>query len=253
MDAIIFASCIPTEDKLYIAKEFFEVFEQQYRDTDIYVGINGVPCAEYLQYLEEIKKKLNVQYKITTKNLEVKSDASAFQTALKLLKDSKKYYKYIWFGHSKGVFNPSHVWRIENINELFKKRKEITELLNTTNAGSYALLLTKVPNKGLSKDVLEQFYKFKKAYFNSYLYLHTMYVLRGRYVHNFLNACNSSFFTSNLVEELGADIYMFERDFPQIVWRQGGVPLYKTWDTKLIFGGALSEEHYKKDVGEYFD
>ena len=65
MDAIVFASYIPTKDKLYIVKEFFNVFEEQYKDTDIYVGINGTPCLEYLQYLEQMQNKLNIQYEIT--------------------------------------------------------------------------------------------------------------------------------------------------------------------------------------------
>jgi len=252
MDALIFASYVPTKNKMYIIHEMFDVYRQYFSDCDIYVGINGNLCPEYIEYLESLKDDLNIIYSITPTELETPSDVSAYQTALKLLHDSGKTYEYIWFGHTKGMVNNSSEWRIDFLNNFFKKRKEITNLLETCDAGTYSLYLAKYAGTIKFKDVLQQYYKFKKPYFYTYLYLYTFYVIKGKYIHNFLNNCDPSFYNTNLISN-GADIYMFERDIPHIAWRQGGYPIYKQWEPGVLFGGSYPEFHYFQDVKKYYD
>jgi len=252
MDALVFASYVPDKRKMYIIDEMFQCFEQYFKDADFYVGINGESCTEYINFLDQYKSILSLQYTQIPKHLEVASDVSAYQGALKMLKNSGKKYDYIWFGHTKGIVHNSSEWRYDFLNNFFPKRKEITELLKNSHAGSYSLYLTKYAGVQEFKDVLSKYYNFNKPYFFTYLYLFTFYVLKGIYVHNFLNNCQPEFFNNNLVND-GADIYMFERDFPQIVWRQGGYPLYKEWKINLTSGPCYPENQYYEDLIKYYD
>ena len=64
--AVIFASYIPTKDKLYIGEEFLDLFDKLYSDYDLYVGVNP-SCEEWIKLLE--KKSINYDQivKIITK------------------------------------------------------------------------------------------------------------------------------------------------------------------------------------------
>lgn len=251
IDALIFASYVPHQNGMKIINEMFDVFLEKFADADFYIGINSNPCKEYLNYLEDLKKKINLVYEITPKELEIKSDASAYQTALKLLHKSKKEYNLVWFGHTKGMINQREELRQIFLKDFFNKRSEITNLLEDSTAGTYSLYLTKHADTNEFKEVLSQYYKFAKPYFYTYFYLFTFYVLKGKYLHQFLNNCDEKFYTTNLIDN-GADIYMFERDFPHIIWRQGGYPLYKEWSTRIV-GRAHQETHYFQDVQKYYD
>jgi hypothetical protein len=246
MDALVFASHVPTVKGMKIIEEIFDVYRQHFADCDIYIGINGNTCPEYIEYLERLKSELNIKYAITPEELEVKSDASAFQTALKLMKDSGFKYNLIWFGHTKGMVNGTHSWRHIFIKEFFSDRVHITKLLNNSDAGTYSLYLSKHKGCEYFTNVLENYFKFDRKNFFSYLYLFTFYVIKGEYVYNFLHKCDESFYTTKI-----EDIYLFERDFPQIAWRQGGYPLYKYWDTHLVSLGGHPETHYKLDLENY--
>jgi len=252
MVALVFSSFVPSKDKMSIVKEIFNVFIEYFSDVDFYIGINGDPCPEYLAYLESLKPTLNIEYAIVPKSLEVPSDVSAYQLALKLLHDSKKEYELIWFGHLKGVTSKQHHWRKIFITQFLKERHRIENLLRASNAGTYSLYLTKYKGIKNFKDVLIQYYNFEKPYFYTYLYLFTFYVCKGKYLHKFLNNCTQEFFTTNLITN-GGDIYMFERDIPHIIWRLGGYPLYKFWDSTHVLGGAHPENHYYEDIRKYYD
>ena len=82
---IIFASHIPTPNKLYVGKQFLDKFVESFHDYDIYIGINN-SCDEWAKMIEDYSDKLNIFYEITPLNLLINSDASAYQTALRLLK-----------------------------------------------------------------------------------------------------------------------------------------------------------------------
>lgn len=251
MDALVFASYVPDSNKMYIIHEMFDVYRQYFTDCDIYVGINGNVCPEYIPYLQSQQEFFNLNYTRVQKELEVSTDVSAYQAALKLMKDNGKTYDYVWFGHTKGMINNTSEWRYDFLENFFPRRKEITNLLASSNAGTYSLYLTKYAGIDKFKDVLSQYYDFDKPYFYTYFYLFTFYVFKGKYLHNFLNNCSSSFFETNLVHN-GADIYMFERDFPHIVWRQGGYPLYKEWKGNMTVGGCHPENHYYEDIRQYY-
>jgi len=252
MVAVVFSSFVPSGDKMHIVKEMFDVFIEQFSDADFYIGINGIPCPEYIQYLESLKPTLNITYEIVSETLETPSDVSGYQLALKLLRGSKKEYELIWFGHLKGITSNQHHWRKIFIAQFFRERQKIENSLRASNAGTYSLYLTKYKGVAEFKDVLKQYYDFKKSYFHTYFYLFTFYVCKGKYLHQFLNNCTEQFYTTNLLNS-GGDIYMFERDIPHIVWRLGGYPLYKYWDSTHVVGGAYPENHYYEDIRKYYD
>lgn len=246
MDAIVFASFVQDKSAMYVVEELFNTFIKNFSNTDIYVGINGTPCPEYIEYLDKLRTTLNITYAFVPKSIEVASDTSAYQIALKLLKDSNKTYDLIWFGHTKGICHSTPKIRHDFIENFLSQRVSITNLLSNSTAGTYSLYLAKFIGCERFTNILEDYFEFKRPNFLSYLYLYTFYVIKGSYVHDFVNNCNPLFFETNL-----RDIYVFERDFPQIAWRQGGYPLYKHWDTTRVVLGGHPEGHYKIDLDNY--
>ena len=84
---IIFASHIPTPDKLFVGVESLNKFVESFSDYDVYIGINN-SCQAWYDCLEQYSKKLNLFQETTPEHLLIDSDASAFQSALRLLKMS---------------------------------------------------------------------------------------------------------------------------------------------------------------------
>jgi hypothetical protein len=101
MDAILFATFIPSLENLSIAKEYLENIKNNFYDCDVYVGINYGTIPERKILLEEYSNYFNLQYAFVNKVMNVDSDASAFQLALSLLNKSKKAYRLVWFIHTK--------------------------------------------------------------------------------------------------------------------------------------------------------
>ncbi len=223
---IVFACTILTEDRLFVLKEFIAQFEQNFIDSDIYVGINPgtVPSVETI--LNESKLNI-VAVGRASSELYTLSDASAYQVALKLLKESERHYDTTWFVHTKGGVN-SHSdylrkWYIDN---LLADRNHIeTFLSENTGIGSYGLLGVEYNiNRTYSETDTEVFLfennlseELPYTHVN-FFYIHTLYAIRGEVVNKFLSLVTDKWFHSKL------DRYYFEGVFPFIVSRSGYFP-----------------------------
>jgi hypothetical protein len=222
---IIFASHIPTSDKLFVGEESLNKFINFFSEYDIYIGINN-SCREWYDCIKKYSEKLNIFYETTPEHLLIDSDASAFQTALRLLKSTGNKYEIYWFGHTKGATSNSHGIRNE-ITKIFWDKKEIIEqkiieeefvmyspFMGTCSDGdgnvdenqmnsSLSLFINGYQNNGLS----------------SY---YTFWVHSGEVINRFLDDAKDIFYDNKLIDfkinEEGntIDRYFFERDFPMI-------------------------------------
>jgi len=232
-NAIIFSVYIPSHDKVYILTELLEAFKNNFINTDIFIGINRPYCTEVIEEIIKYKDNFNIIYEISDDHIVTKCDISGYQTALMLLKNSKKNYDLIWFVHTKGVTSNRHSIRKELINTFFINQCHIIKIFESNpNIGTYSKYIIKYDGPEYFNDVLSQFYKnFKLPYFYTYWYAYTFYVMRGSGLHEFINNCEQSFFTSNLIKEKKCDRYFFERDFPHIIWRQNMLPEYSYYES----------------------
>lgn len=223
---IIFACSILTEDRLFVLKEFLDEFEKDFSDSDIYVGINPgtVPSAKKL--LKESKLNI-VSIKSTSAKLYSLSDASAYQVALKSLKDSGKVYENYWFIHTKGGVN-SHSdfirgWYIRN---LLQDRSYVENFLaENTDVGSYGILGLEYDKNLIYSETDTEISLFENNITKElpcthahFFYIHTLYVMRKEVVEKFFSLITDKWFSSRL------DRYYFEGVFPFIVSRSGYFP-----------------------------
>ena len=224
--AVIFATYIPTPDKLFIGIEMLDRLVLQFSDCDIYIGINP-SCDEWVNVIESYRDRLNIFYEKTEPNFIIKSDASAYQTALKLYKKIGYTHELVWFMHTKGVTSGStlrpSVYRL-----LHDKRNVIEQMFNEDqNLGLFMpWMIRQLPkNKGYVENNLKHLLigdQYKKC--SDLTGHYTFYVIRGNIFTNFLNEVISDFFEKNLLTlgiEQKFDLYFFERDFPMIIEKYG--------------------------------
>lgn len=246
-DAVVLSAFIPDRKALTIGLDYIDFIKEYFKDADIFVGMN--PSAYMKFWLYELKKDniLNVKELVTDERLVIDSDASSYQSACNLLRNSRNKYNLVYFIHTKGVTSGSN--ERYRYFDLFKNRIKINNIFLDKDIGTYSYYIGK--HRNIFNDVLNEIYTFERPYFYSYLYFYTFYVLRGEPLQNFLNKCSTCFFTNNLITNFGGDRYYFERDFPQVIWRQGYKPAYiekVCWNDGIINFNV--EEDWKKYVGK---
>ncbi len=226
--AIVFASYINNDDTLRLGHRFLEVFQSKFFDCDIFIGIN--PCQKQKEWVNAIENSpLNIKFALTPPDLVMDSDASAYQTALRLLKESHCEYELVWFGHTKGCTSGRYDITDSYINNLFLKRDVINEIFRNPEFGIYGLECVLHPEK-----IEYRISEYRTYKFNPLMILYSFYVIRGNIVDDFIHNCREAFFT----QKLKGDRYFFERDFYQIVFMQGYLPMaenvvqlyFNNWD-----------------------
>jgi hypothetical protein len=222
---IIFACTILTDDRLFVLEEFLQEFAQDFLECDIYVGINPVSTLK----VEEVLKNSNLKVisERAPLDLYTSSDASAYQIALRLVRDSKNSYDTYWFVHTKGGVNShSDYLRKWYIDTLLKDRIYIEDLLyNNEDIGSYGLLgLEYDTNKVYSETDVEislfenELSKELPCTHAKFFYIHSLYAVRGEIVDKLFSLTTDKWFKEKL------NRYYFEGVFPFIVSRLGYFP-----------------------------
>jgi hypothetical protein len=219
--AILFATHIPTPDKLFVGQESLDKFVESFSEYDIYIGINN-SCKEWIEMVEDYSKKLNIFFEITPEELLETSGGAAYQTALRLLKQKNIKYEIYWFGHTKGATSNAHDFRREVFSKFWNHKELIEKEILENNISLYSpyigetvsnYLNTTLPIfiDGKLNDNLASYYSF--------------WVHSGEVINKFIDNCNIDFFYKNLlsfkrleVDQWGThvDRYFFERDFPMI-------------------------------------
>lgn len=226
--AIIFSSYVPSTDVLYKAVDILNHFVRQFNDCDIFIGINP-SCFEWVDIIEHYKEqyKLNVYYKFTDNDKIIDSDASAYQTALKLYKEIGLEHELVWFSHTKGITSNSTL--MSSVYKIFyDKRFEIEQLFKKNdNLGLFMpWMIKQLPiNKNYVENNLKHILvgdKFKPC--SDLTGHYSFYTIRGNLITQLLNDVHNDFFDKNLLElgvEQKFDRYFFERDFPMFVEKYG--------------------------------
>lgn len=229
---VVFAVSIFHPEKLYVLREFLDTFKTKFSDCDYYIGINYGSISE----IEDVVANYGLRAKVirlTNKALYNGSDASAYQIALTLLRDSKQQYDVCWFAHTKGAVNDRPVERSMYLTDLFGNRQPIEELFQSYSClGSYALRGVSI---GAGGDVWASFNNdhyveicsnkvtnsLKYTHIN-WSYIETMYAIKGNAVQAFLENAPQEFYNTKI-----QDPCYFEIIFPWIASRCGYFPYIK--------------------------
>ena len=250
---VVFAVSIFDVNRLYVLRDFLESFRNKFSDCDFYIGINYGSIPEVEDVINEYKLNARVT-RLTNESLYCGSDASAYQVALKDLRDSNKSYDLYWFAHTKGAVNNRPAERQMYLSELFGNRTAIESMFETHDyLGSYAL-------RGVSRsaasyrwdtfnndhhiDICSNF-KFDILQYShvNWSYIETMYVIKGDAIQAFLRNSPNEFYTNKL-----QDHCYFEITFPWIVSRCGYYPYIK--ESACFFGEANLKDITKEWIYE---
>jgi len=247
---VILACSIFSKDRLFVLREFLKSIEKNFSESDVYIGINYSSIAE----VEEVIKEYNINCTLSRLEDESRysqSDASAYQLALKLLKDSNKKYEYYWFVHTKsGVNSHSDYLRTWYIEKLIGRKTHIEDFLShNRDFGSYGLLgLEFDENRNyqetdteihLFENIKTEALKYNHAPF---FYIHSLYVVNRDCIQTFFDNISDRWFSSKL------DRYYFEGVFPFVVSRSGYIPYLANriscigTDLKPIIDNWISKE-----------
>jgi len=247
--AIIFASYVPSLDKLRIGKEFLDKFVELFSDYDIYIGVSDNSCEEWYKMLGFYSKKLNITYKEVPKELDSGYGViGTYQTALKLFRDSHKKYDICWFGHTKGVTSNMDDFRAEVFRNFWDMKPTIETKILKEGYSIYSPYITLTAHNWLNTTlptILEGVDN------DNLCSLYSFWVHSGEVINYFIENCNQDFFTKNILtfKRLNGDgcidRYFFERDFPMIYQKMG-------FSKKLLYV-SLDDSHKRMLGGKTID
>lgn len=235
---VVFAASIFDSTRLNVIREFFSSFKTNFGDADFYIGINHGSIPNMENVIKEYE--LNCYFIQGIPELYTKTDASAYQAALKLLKQSGNKYDIYWFAHTKGGVNSREGVRELYLKEMFSKRKEIEDMfVKYPKLGSWGLRGNSISAAGVNwkdydvdcglpicKNVpLNSSFPFTHV---NWSYIETLYVLKKEAVEGFLELSPNEFFTTKL------NPWYFETVMPWVPSRAGYFPYVKIqrdfWD-----------------------
>ncbi len=219
---VIIASHIPTIDKLNIGEDILIRVKKFLPQSDIFVGVNPSNCTD--EWINVIKK-YTPHYEVTPNHLIIKSDSSAYQTALRLYKDNISEYDLVWFLHTQGTKSGLHSVRNTHLNTLLDEMGVVLNTFNDKSIGAYGHTITPLPNYDKLHDWDFMLDRFGVTRVNRPIRCFlsgTMYVIRGHILNHFITNCNDDFFDKILYNSFSedhtvGDIWFFERDFIHIV------------------------------------
>lgn len=264
-NCFIISFFLPTKESTLILDGIINKLETRFNNLTIFIGLNPSPFLEEGIKIIEKYEKIKIIYGVTPKNLVCDSDASGYQTALKLLKNSEKTFDLYWFMHSKAITTNRHEERNYIFND-FMNNKEMIESLFEKNdfIGSYGDMLIqlatlkeghKFSTPTESGNYLDKFYNFKIKIPFEYFYAKTFFVVRGNIINNFIKNCQESFFNDylNINNWDYTDRYFFERDFIRVVDKMGYVILGRIVSSGISdnrWGNIGTEESNKRYLEE---
>lgn len=213
-NAIVFAGWFPNLER---SPFYINDMKKNFKNIDVYFGVNPANTNYH--------KTLNLigydNVGMTPEERVVDSDASAFQTALELLKKSGNVYETIYFIHTKGIsYKDDAAWMSSYESYylgFFRQLNEIENILSNREAVggvSYVGRVEPMNGSGYST-VLDKYYDFGNNAVSNVMSLLTFYAIRGKIVNEFIQNAKPEFFTDKL------DRYFFETSFPLIVDKMG--------------------------------
>jgi hypothetical protein len=219
--AVIFASHIPSIDKIWIGEDILKKIKLYLPEADIFVGINPSNCInEWVEVIEKYTK----HYEITPNEFVINSDASSYQSALRIYKNHMKNYDLVWFLHTQATKSGRHDVRENHLKTLLIEKDEVLQVFKNNEIGAYGHSLTPLPNCEIDSEWDFYLKRFNNEFSNRPIrcfFVGTMFIIRGYILNNFINHCDKDEFFNKILHNphtngLG-DPWFFERDFIHIV------------------------------------
>jgi hypothetical protein len=264
-NCFIISFYLPTKDSVKILEDMLIKLSSNFKNPTFIIGFNPSPFITEAIQLIKSRNEFEILYGVVDDYLSCDSDASGFQKALKILKNSHKKYDLYWFLHSKAITSNRHHEREYMLNDFIENKEKIESLFNENNfIGSYGDMLIQLGTlkKGYkfttpttSGNYLDKFYNFKVKIPFEYFYAKTFFVIKGLIVNEFITKCNESFFNDylNIYGEKNTDRYFFERDFIRLVDKMGYVVLGRVVSNGISdnrWGNISTEESNKRYLEE---
>jgi hypothetical protein len=228
---LVFAASIFDQSRIEVITDFFSSFKTYFADCSFYVGINYGSLANLENIIESFG--LDCRFaRLHSPGLYTRTDASAYQIALNLLKGSNQEYDLYWFAHTKGGVNPGRDIRHWYLREYFAQRRDIEQMFAAyPHLGSYGLRGNSISAAGVEwwdykKDTdlpICQNTKFASFVYDhvNWSYIETIYTIKKDPVEAFLANTHEAFYNTVL------DPWYFETTFPWIGSRCGYFPYLK--------------------------
>lgn len=239
---IILASYPVSQHALDIGRRFIRIYETYFPEAVLYIGINSAPLMnEWAEIFQA--SSLEVYYDITPRDLEICSDASAYQTALRLYKEKGIEHNLVWFNHFKSVTHRELYGLADReIDDLLLHRSKVEAIFSDDSIGFYA-------NKGWCyghsvPDQISQYYKFPYPPFRIQP-LFTFFVVRDTPLRNLVQNGDQSFLTAPF-----PDRYFMENNSLQFICRQGYLPHIHNCLRNGDYGG-IQDEATARELQQY--
>ena len=227
-NCILFAAGLSDSGKLYIIDELLTALKINLPEADYYVGINSYSFEGTSEaFLSHINP---VAMEKVSPELYVESDTSAFQLAMKLLKESKRKYDLFWFVHTKGGYHARDERRKLYIEKFIGRAWVIENMFREfPGLGIYGLQGVAKSAGGIKWSAYNKDHiidicgnvshdRFRYTHVN-WSYIETFYAIRGDAVNHFLDITDDDFYNSKI-----SDICYFETIIPWIPTRMGLFP-----------------------------
>lgn len=248
---IVLASFPVSQYALDLGKTFLNIYEEYFPDAVLYVGIN--PSSYNDQWMNMLKhSSIETYYNLTPDRLILNSDASAYQTALRLVKEKNIEHDILWFNHQKSVAHADvRCITDRHMDGLMRNRHQIEQLfMNDPMLGVYALEGWGIDhdkmNAGNEEDYTSRYLEFPYSVLKIAT-VYTFYAVRCTPVKILLEQ-SKKFLNEQLPHR-----YFFENDFCELIFRQGYIPYIEKWICDNL-GHKLAQntrERFDKIINEW--
>lgn len=211
-DCVIFGTWAPYRHRI---APYINIIKEKWSDCDFFVGINPGSDPEWEKQLNAIGITNIIHVK---PELQICSDASAYQAALTLYKKSNKNYRNVFFMQTKGMsYQTDHQWRVsrESYFDGFARDRHLYEKLLIPDDVGGCGMTSFFDFNWRNNDYVKKLTKFIDTPYKNVFelkWLITHYVMKNEVVKYFVDNCKPEFFSTNL-----EDRCYFEWAFPQIV------------------------------------
>ena len=187
--------------------KYLPFIKDNFNDCDIYCGFNFTDILIQNTIINQLNIYESGQQK---DDLIVRSDASGYQKALELLKNSNKRYDRYYFIHNKTV-TMHYPYQYIYFKDFCEERLAYDNFLNAhPEYGGFCKYYRndRLDVKGSSGIIS---FDFNQEKIKPILWLDTLYIINGSIINRFLDEVQEDFFTTPM------NLWMFGQFFPTII------------------------------------
>ena len=249
---VLIATHIPNIDKMYVGESLLQRIKLNLPAADLIVGIN--PSDVQNEWISIVKQYTDL-WELTPQHLVINSDASAYQTALRIYNKNLKNYDFVWFLHTLGTSTGYDDIRELHLKNLLDDKDNFIFAKDHRYIGGYCSWLSPAPYLYMDTiydTVINRFGQFNYTNFR-YLAGGTMYVLKGSVLNKILLNVNDSLLNELLwVHSIDTgDKFFFERDFITAVYKSGYVLIPICYTNAYQWQVENIKDFYKQNLNNW--